>query len=54
MENNFRQKIECCVKDCIHCEDGCRCKLESIQISKDIRNENTMYNTLCQNYEEER
>lgn len=54
MENNYDQKIECCVKDCVHCIDGCKCALESIQISKDIRNENTMYNTLCQSYEEER
>lgn len=54
MENNYNQKIECCVKDCVHCIDGCRCNLDSILVSKDIRNENTMYNTLCQSYEEER
>ncbi len=52
--NEFNQRIECCVKDCIHCIDGCRCNLNKIQVSKDIRNENTMYNTICQSYEEEK
>ena len=51
--NNYAQKIECCVRDCVHC-DGQNCKLSKIQITKDIRNENTMYNTICQSYEEEK
>ncbi len=54
MNNEFNQKIECCVSDCVHCIDGCRCALNRIQVSKDIRNENTMYNTICQSYEEEK
>lgn len=52
--NNYNQKIECNVKDCIHCIDGSTCNLSKIQIDKDIRNENTMYNTLCMSYEEEK
>lgn len=52
--DNYKQKIECYVNDCIHCVDGCSCNLSKIQIIKDIRNENTMYNTLCQSYEEEK
>ena len=52
--DNYKQKIECYVNDCIHCVDGCSCSLSKIQIIKDIRNENTMYNTLCQSYEEEK
>ncbi len=52
--DNYKQKIECYVKDCVHCVDGCSCNLSKIQITKDIRNENTMYNTLCQSYEEEK
>lgn len=54
MDNNYNQKIDCCVKDCVHCIDGCKCNLAKVQISKDIRNENTMYNTICQSYEEEK
>lgn len=54
MENNYSQRIDCSVRDCIHCIDGCRCNLEHIQIIKDIRNENTMYNTICQSYEEDK
>ena len=49
--NEYKQKIDCCVRDCVHCIDGCHCNLEKIQITKDIRNENTMYNTICQSYE---
>ena len=52
--NNFNQKIECSVTDCVHCVNGMSCALTTIQISKDIRNENTMYNTICQSYEEEK
>ena len=56
MENNpyYNQQIDCAVTDCVHCIDGNVCNLSKIQISKDIRNENTMYNTLCQSYEEEK
>lgn len=54
MNNNYNQKIECSVKDCIHCYNGECCTLKKIYISKDIRNENTMYNTICQSYEEEK
>jgi len=54
MDYGYNQRIECCVKDCVHCIDGCRCGLSKIQITKDIRNENTMYNTICQSYEEEK
>lgn len=53
MISDYKQKIDCCVRDCVHCIDGCRCNLDRIQIIKDIRNENTMYNTICQSYEEE-
>ncbi len=53
MIDEFKQKIDCCVRDCVHCVDGCHCNLQTIQITKDIRNENTMYNTICQSYEEE-
>lgn len=52
--DNFKQKIDCAVTDCVHCIDGRRCALSQIQIIKDIRNENTMYNTICQSYEEEK
>lgn len=45
--------IDCNVKDCAFCIDGRKCGLENIQIVKDIRNENSMYNTICQSYEEE-
>lgn len=45
--------IDCNVKDCAFCIDGRKCSLENIQIVKDIRNENSMYNTICQSYEEE-
>lgn len=45
--------IDCNVKDCAFCVDGRKCSLENIQIVKDIRNENSMYNTICQSYEEE-
>lgn len=54
MNMDYNQKIECFVKDCVHCIDGCRCNLNKIQIIKDIRNENTMYNTICQSYEEDK
>ncbi len=56
MENNtyYNQKIDCSVTDCVHCIDGMSCNLSKIQVSKDIRNENTMYNTICQSYEEEK
>lgn len=50
---DIMSKIDCSVKDCAFCIDGCRCSLEEIQIVKDIRNENSMYNTICQSYEEE-
>lgn len=46
-------QIDCSVKDCAFCIDGKSCGLEKIQIVKDIRNENSMYNTICQSYEEE-
>lgn len=52
--NNFKQEILCSVTDCVHCMDGMKCALTKIQITKDIRNENTMYNTICQSYEEEK
>lgn len=52
MEKNFNQKIECSVTDCIHCISGEECSLARIYISKDIHNENSMYNTICQSYEE--
>ncbi len=52
--DNFKQKIDCSVTDCVHCIDGRSCELAKIQICKDIRNENTMYNTICQSYEEEK
>ncbi len=52
--NEFKQKINCSVTDCVHCIDGMKCALTKIQITKDIRNENTMYNTICQSYEEEK
>ncbi len=56
MEENiyYNQKIDCCVTDCVHCENGRTCNLSKIQITKDIRNENSMYNTICQSYEEEK
>ena len=53
MVEGYNQRIECCVRDCVHCVNGERCNLEKIQVTKDIRNENTMYNTICQSYEEE-
>ena len=40
MIEEYKQKIDCCVRDCVHCIDGCHCNLEKIQITKDIRNEN--------------
>lgn len=54
MNNNFNQKINCCVLDCVHCIDGYHCSLNKIQITKDIHDENTMYNTICQSYEEKK
>ena len=45
-------QINCSVKDCTFCIDGDRCSLEKIQIVNDIKNENSMYNTICQSYEE--
>lgn len=54
MNNDYNQKIDCCVTDCVHCKNGCQCDLDRIQVVKDIRNENTMYNTICQSYEEEK
>lgn len=53
LENRNNQRINCCVSDCVHCIDECRCALETIQVSKDSRDENTMYNTICQSYEEQ-
>lgn len=53
MINENKQQIKCCVRDCVHCIDGERCNLNEIQITKDIRNENSMYNTICQSYEED-
>lgn len=50
--NNYNQKIECYVTDCAHCVDGCRCALDRIQISNDIKNENSKFNTMCQSYDE--
>ena len=50
MNNN--QRIECYVRDCKHCINGKQCCLNKIKISKDIHNENTKYNTMCQSYEE--
>ena len=45
-------KIYCSVKDCAYCTENGKCSLEEIQIVKDIRNENSMYDTICQSYEE--
>jgi hypothetical protein len=47
-------QINCSVKDCAFCINGEFCGLDKIQIVNDIRNENSMYNTICQSYEEER
>lgn len=52
MMNNYEQRIECCVTDCVHCVDGCRCSLDKIQISNDTKNENSKFNTMCQSYDE--
>lgn len=54
MEKLFNQAIDCSVEDCIHCVNGCKCNLERIQIVKDIRGENSMYDTICQSYEEDK
>lgn len=54
MEKLFNQAIDCSVEDCVHCVNGCKCSLERIQIVKDIRNENSMYDTICQSYEEDK
>lgn len=53
MKEYYNQRIDCCVRDCVHCKDGCHCELAKIQVSKDVKNENTMYNTICQSYEEQ-
>ena len=45
-------KINCSVTDCAYCTENGKCCLEEIQIVKDIRNENSMYDTICQSYEE--
>ena len=33
---DIMSRIDCSVKDCAFCIDGCRCSLEEIQIVKDI------------------
>ena len=50
----YNQKIECCVTDCIHCNNNQECTLTKILITKDIHNENSMFNTICQCYEEKK
>ena len=45
-------QINCSVKDCAYCTENEKCSLGEIQIVKDIRNENSMYDTICQSYEE--
>ncbi len=34
--NEFNQRIECCVKDCIHCIDGCRCNLNDEKSLREV------------------
>lgn len=53
INGDIMSRIECNVRDCIFCTEECLCSLDKIQIVKDIRNENSMYNTICQSYEEE-
>lgn len=52
INGDIMSQIDCNVKDCAYCIDGSKCSLEKIQIVKDIRNENSMYDTFCQSYEE--
>lgn len=47
----MNQKITCTVTDCLHCKEY-KCTLKEIQVSNDIKNEYSKYNTMCQSYEE--
>ena len=37
INGDIMSQIDCSVKDCAYCIDGCKCSLEKIQIVKDIR-----------------
>lgn len=48
----YNQKIECTVRDCVHCMNGCVCSLNKINVSNDTMNACDKHNTMCQSYEE--
>lgn len=48
----YKQKIECCVRNCKYYKDDNVCGLSKILVTNDIINEDSKYNTMCQSFSE--